>query len=510
MPFTRKPFRRLAWLALICGIAWMRSHAVEQPNILYIFTDDQSDRTVSSYERSQPWVSTPHIDRLASKGVRFKNAYNGTWCMPARATFLTGKHQYGVESMRMEGPYPGSVYDPEKTPFWMRAFKDAGYTTAHIGKWHTGVDAGYGRDWDYQIVWNRPKLPENSGNYYHDQYISFNGGEETLVKGYSTDNYTKWAVDYLEGKGRDADKPWLLWLCYPGTHGPFTPAPRHLNSISPDVAIPLPADFEGERPGKPYYVQKRQAWKRSPEDGKYYTNRPPKGGEFFESSRHYQETALSLDDAVGMLVETLERTGQLDNTLIIFTSDQGFAWGQHGFQHKIAPYDANIACPLIVSFAGKIPEGQVCEQPVGGHDLVPTIFNYAGVEMPWKMHGRDLRSFLENPSKTDDQGLLIAYTARIYGSDTSTIAPYDPDSADIPWWVSYRKGNYKYIMNLVPGETDELYDLDKDSEELNNLASEPRHKKTIRQLRNEAIAELRRTDCPFVDEIPASLALGGR
>lgn len=497
------------WLPLVGFAALLvavLSSGAERPNILYIFTDDQSDRTVSSYERAAPWVSTPNIDRLASKGVRFKHAYNGTWCMPARATFLTGKHQYGVESMRMEGPYPGSVYDPEKTPFWMSSFKRVGYTTAHIGKWHTGVDTGYGRDWDYQIVWNRPKLPENSGNYYHDQYISFNGGAETLVKGYTTDNYTNWAVEYLEGKGRDAEKPWLLWLCYPGTHGPFTPAERHLDSVPANIQIPLPADFEGERPGKPYYVEKRQAWKKGA-DGKYYTNRPPRGGEFYASSRQYQETAMSLDDAVGTLVETLERTGQLDNTLIIFTSDQGFAWGQHGFQHKIAPYDANISCPLIVSFKGKIPEGEVCEQPVGGHDLVPTIFNYAGVKMPWKMHGRDLRRFLENPRKTDNRGLLIAYTARIYGSDTSVIAPYDPSGDRIPWWVSYRQANYKYIMNLIEGETDELYDLETDSEELDNLALQPKFRKTVQQLRRKAIAELKRTDCPFVEGIPASLAL---
>ncbi|HCR29835.1 MAG TPA: sulfatase, partial [Opitutae bacterium] len=188
------------------------SHAAEQPNILYIYTDDQSDRTVSCYERAEPWVDTPNIDRLADKGVRFKHAYNGTWCMPARATFLTGKLPYGVESMRMEGDYPGSEYDPKKAPFWMSSFKQAGYTTAQIGKWHTGADAGYGREWDFQIVWNRPKFPKNAGAYYDNQLISFQGGEAKLVKGYSTDNYTKWAVDYLKGEGRDPDKPWLLWL----------------------------------------------------------------------------------------------------------------------------------------------------------------------------------------------------------------------------------------------------------------------------------------------------------
>ncbi|MDG2255008.1 MAG: sulfatase-like hydrolase/transferase [Opitutaceae bacterium] len=497
---SRSLFASLTIVTAILILA-SRSLAADKPNILYIYTDDQSDRTVSSYERSQPWVDTPNIDRLASSGVRFKHAYNGTWCMPARATFLTGKLQYGVQSMRMEGDYPGSEYDPKKAPFWMSSFKKAGYTTAHIGKWHTGTDTGYGRDWDHQIVWNRPKFPENSGNYYDNQLISFNGSEAKMTKGYSTDNYTRWATNYIEGQGRDGKKPWLLWLCFAGTHGPFTPADRHEGTIDPKVNIPLPTDIFGHRPGKPQYVKKRQAWKRA-SDGKLYTNRPPKGGEFFESSRRYQETAMSLDESVGILVETLKASGQFDNTLIVFTSDQGFAWGQHGFQHKIAPYDANISCPLIISFPGRITEGQVCKTPVGGQDLVPTLFNFAGVAMPWKMHGRDITPLLNNPEAESDHTVLMAYTARSYGADTNTLPSTEDGNSEIPWWVSYRKNNYKYIVNLIPDEIDELYDVNADSDEMTNLAFYPEYQQTVAQLRQELLAELRRTDCPFVDQIP--------
>ncbi len=494
--------KRLTFTAFALITLWsaITARSAERPNILYIYTDDQSDRTVSSYERAAPWVDTPHIDRLASRGVRFKHAYNGTWCMPARATFLTGKHQYGVESMRMEGAYPRSVYDPEKTPFWMRSFKESGYTTAHIGKWHTGIDTGYGRDWDYQIVWNRPRYPENSGNYYDDQLISFNGGEARMTKGYTTDNYTKWATSYLKGEGRDPDKPWLLWLCYAGSHGPFTPAPRHDGLIDENIEIPFPTDFNGPRPGKPQYVKKRAAWKKG-DDGKYYTQRPPKGGEFHESSRHYQETVMSLDESVGQLVATLEETGQLENTLIIFTSDQGFAWGQHGFQHKIAPYDANISSPLILSFPGRIPEGKVCATPVGGQDLVPTMFRFAGVELPWEMHGRDITPLLQNPEAASDHPVLIAYTARIYGSDTADLSQSTDEGNEIPWWISYRKHNYKFIKTLLTGETEELYDLNYDPQELTNLAFYPEYQTTLKQLKREMLAELRRTQAPFVDQI---------
>ena len=112
---------------------------------------------------------------------------------------LTGHHQYGVESMRMEGEYPGSVYDPEKCPFWPRVLRKHGYTTAQIGKWHTGIDSGYGRDWDHQMVWSRPKYPQNAGNYFDDQIIEVDGVKKR-ISGYTTDWYTDRAIDFIEGK----------------------------------------------------------------------------------------------------------------------------------------------------------------------------------------------------------------------------------------------------------------------------------------------------------------------
>ena len=97
----------------------------------------------------------------------------------------------------MEGAYPGSAYDPEQCRFWPSALRQHGYSTAHIGKWHTGVDAGFGRDWDHQKVWNRPRHPENAPNYYDNQLISTDGGEPVMVEGYTTDNYTDWAIDFI-------------------------------------------------------------------------------------------------------------------------------------------------------------------------------------------------------------------------------------------------------------------------------------------------------------------------
>ncbi|MFP6762321.1 MAG: sulfatase-like hydrolase/transferase, partial [Planctomycetaceae bacterium] len=119
--------------------------AAQRPNILLIYTDDHTHRSVSCYPEAFDWVETPNIDRLASRGVRFAHAFIGTWCMPSRATLLTGHHQFGVNSMRMEGDYPGSAYDASQCPFWPKVFRENGYATCQIGKWHTGTDTGANR-----------------------------------------------------------------------------------------------------------------------------------------------------------------------------------------------------------------------------------------------------------------------------------------------------------------------------------------------------------------------------
>ena len=260
---------RQLWIAciVVSAVIGRSGTAADRPNILFIYTDDHSHRTISCYPESYEWVRTPNIDALAETGVRFQSAYIGTWCMPSRATLLTGHLPYGVESMRMVGEYPGSEYDPEQCPFWPSVFRREGYVTAQVGKWHTGTDTGYGRDWDYQKVWNRPRYPENAGHYFYDQLIETNGGKAEMVGGYTTDNYTDWAEEFMRGNGRDQkEKPWYLWVCYGAVHGPFTPADRHLAEY-PEFDLPIPADIYPPRAGKPTYSRDMQMWVPDPDTG---------------------------------------------------------------------------------------------------------------------------------------------------------------------------------------------------------------------------------------------------
>ena len=469
----------------------------KRPNILFIYTDDHSYRSVGCYPESFPWVRTPAIDQLAEQGMRFDTAYIGTWCMPSRATLLTGHHQFGVESMHMVGDYPGSAYDPAQCPFWPKVFRDHGYVTAQIGKWHTGTDTGYGRDWDFQLVWNRPKYTDTASHYYYEQPITYHGGETKMLKRYSTDQYADWAIDFIEGEDREPNKPWYLWLCFGAVHGPYTPADRHLSEY-PDVDVPTPADIFPPRAGKPDWAQKVNFWKKDADGNPIWRNRS-----LTSWVQQYHQAVRAIDEGIGRVMAALDASGQRDNTLVVFTADQGFAWGQHGFRHKLAAYDSNIRAPFILSMPGRIPAGSVCETPVGGVDLVPTFFRFAGIETPWEMHGHDLSPLLENPDAQWPHPVLLTNTGRKYGSDTNQI-PTDRSTfqGPIPWYVMLRDGRFKYVRPLSVNDLEELYDLEDDPEELDNLAQEPEYSSKVKEMRASAIAELRRTGAGFVDRMP--------
>lgn len=505
-----------AILAFLSCLSLAQAAEIKRPNILFLFSDDQSYKTVSCYPEAMPGAHTPHIDALAKAGVRFTHAYLGSWCMPSRASILTGRQPHGIETMRLEGTYPGSTYDPKVCEFWPKVFREKGYQTAHIGKWHTGTDTGWGRDWDHQIVWNRPLHPENAGNYYKDQ-ILYEDGVKREEAGYSTDRYTDWAVDYLKGRKRDAEKPWFLWLCYGAIHGPTTPAKRHLGKHKEDE-VKLPADLFGPRPGKPDYLEKTQAWVKGP-DGKVYAGKSgaafgeeenEKKRKTFEDLVHQtNECVEALDEGIGRVIETLRETGQLENTLIVFTADQGFAMGEHGFRMKLGPWDATYRSPFIVSMPSRFAQGKACAQPVHGVDLVSTFFATAGIAEPWEMHGRDLTPLLKNPEvkEAEIRPLFYEHMGHEYGSDVEKTLRQHPEEAvhnNVPFYIALNDGRWKYIRYLKAGETEELYDLKEDPEELRNLADDAAHRDHLKRLRALAQDEARRTKAGFAEEMPVT------
>lgn len=507
-----------ALFALIVCVGGAGRVAAAPPNILFIYADDQSLSTLSCYPQALPGIATPQIDALARSGIRFDGAYLGSWCMPSRATMLTGRHPHGIQSMSMEGQYPGSTYDPRQCPFFPAELRRGGYQTAQIGKWHTGTDAGYGRDWDYQVVWNRPKHPDNAGAYYTRQLLAFNG-EERWQEGYPADNYTEWACDYIRGRHRDPRKPWYLWVCYGNVHGPNTPAARHQGKYA-SLETPLPADIFPPRPDKPAYLNKTQAWVLGA-DGRVYAGKsageqvgddqtaPDKRGRkpgvlYDDWVRRVHECALALDEGVGQLLAALRDSGQLENTLVVYTADQGFAMGEHGLRSKLAPYDASYRSPLIVSFAGRYPAGQECSAAVNGADLAATFLALAEVDVPWKLHGRDLTPLLENPRAEWSHPCLYEHMDRRYGDDV--LAFFDPaaqpsGNKEYPPYVAVVQDGYKLVRYLAAEHGEELYDLRKDPDELINLVRDAGQAERLAGLRVALRAELERTEAPFVERL---------
>jgi arylsulfatase A-like enzyme len=218
--------------------------------------------------------------------------------------------------------------------------------------------------------------------------------------------------------------------------------------------------------------------------------------------RQYQQCVNGLDEGIAQVMKALNESGQRENTLVVLTSDQGFAWGQHGFRHKLAPYDANIASPMIFSMPGTLPQGAVCDVALSGADLIPTFFSFAGLEMPWEMHGHDVTPLLKNPKAAWPHPTLLTFTGASYGDDTRQVPSPAERYHEIPWYALLRQGKYKYIRTFEPGEVEELYDIASDPEELTNLALSASHRDELRKYRETALAELRRTKAPMVDNLP--------
>jgi arylsulfatase A-like enzyme len=466
-----------------------------RPNILFIYTDDQSYRTLGCYrdQGAWPWVRTPNIDQLAAEGVRFTSAYGASWCTPSRACVLTGMLPHGVQGVRLSGVVEGR-YDPNVCRHWPAELRNSGYHTAMIGKWHLGHDAGHGRNWDHSVVWDQADI---KGDWYNDQILSVDGKLKAIVPGYSTDVYTRLAEDYIR---RKHERPWLLWLCYNAPHLPNTVHPRHKDRYAGAHGL-VPVDVFPPRPGKPEHMQTWCQWTRR-DDGMPVYGKGERAQPLPEMVRGYNRLVAALDEGVGRLLKALEETGQLDRTLIVYTSDQGFAWGEHGFAWKVGPYDACIKAPLIFRLPGRVAHGAVCPEPVTVVDLGPTLLALAGVEPPWPMHGRDLSPLLESPSADWGRPAMMEHFYLKFGEQTDCAVPDKDAQGPFPWWISLRQGRYKYIRTLAPGQIEELYNLEADPQELNNLAVAPESRELLDTFRAQLLGELKRTNAGLLKNLP--------
>ncbi len=444
-PLTRREF--LASGMAATGLASLPSMtaATEQAgkltnrNIILILVDDQRFDAMSC--AGHPFLKTPHLDALAQGGVFFRNAFVTTsLCSPSRATILTGQyaHQHGVLDNVTPFP-PGVVTFPE-------ILQKNGYHTAFIGKWHMGGESDSPRPgFDHWISFKGQGV-------YKDPVLNINGKVEKKEGGYITDILTDYAEEYLR---QSHTQPFFLYLSHKAVHAEFAPAERHKGTYA-KADYPHPssmADTEENYHGKPAWVRaQRKSWHGV--DGMYNNSTD------YDTFVHdYAETMLAVDDSIGRLVEVLRDQGMLESTLILYTSDNGFLFGEHGLIDKRTMYEPSIRVPLIAHCPEMIPPGQKLEELVTNLDMAPTILSAAGIPVPDHCQGLSFLNIARgNRTNWRDHFLYEYFWERSF-PQTPTV-------------LGVRTNRYKYMKYHGIWDRYELYDLEQDPDEMNNLLGE--------------------------------------
>ena len=540
----------LAALALAASGAQAQQKSTQHPNIVYIMCDDHAFQCISAYGSAiSKLAPTPNIDRLAKRGMRFDRAFvENSLSTPSRACLMTGmySHQNGQRQL-------GEGIDTTRT-FFSELLQKAGYQTAVVGKWHMGCDP---KGFDYYHIYN------DQGQYWNPQYRGTDtpGGQFVVEEGYSTDLTTDHAIDFMEH--RDQSKPFCLLLHHKAPHRNWQANIKYLGMYD-NVEFPQPETFYDDYAtrGSAAHTQKMELlrdarWEQdfkvpemlnldsedskdsynalmgeinrmTPEQrsawGRYYF---PRNRRFLEAGlkgkeldnwkyqayiRDYMSVIASVDESVGRVLDYLDEHGLTDNTMIVYTSDQGFYMGEHGWFDKRFMYEESLRTPLIISYPGHTKAGTVCTKLVQNIDYAPTFLDLAGVDKPKDMPGRSLVPVLDNGDAQKNWRKSIYYHYYDYptyhmvrkhdGVRTDRyklIHFYGKGGLDAVPENKYQgiegtreNGTLKSLVDIGYFEPKdsavdymELYDLQADPHELNNIYGKPGYEKITKQLQRE-------------------------
>lgn len=470
---------------------------IKPPNIIFIMSDDHGAQAISAYghELSQ-LAPTPNIDRLAKNGVMFKNAFcTNSICGPSRAVILTGKHSH-INGFRMNG----DRFDGNQATL-PKYLQEIGYQTAIVGKWHLhGKPQGFNY-WD---------ILNDQGNYYNPEFIK--GSDTTVVKGYATDIITKKGLDWLKQK-EDTTQPFFLMVHHKAPHRNWMPALRHAN-LYDSIQFPLPdtyfQHFENQQAAKeqkqtiyedmyeghdlkmsaaygstalahnpwPKDFDRMSTGQRKTWDNAYlhknnaFYNADLHGKELatWKGQRYLQDylaTIASVDEGVGEILDYLEETGLDQNTLVIYTSDQGFYLGERGWFDKRFMYEESLRMPLLAQLPGRIKPGTITDAMVQNLDFAPTLLDLAGgTQYTKEMQGKSFKTVLDGTEADFKEGIYYHY--------------YDyPAFHMVKKQYGIRTKRYKLIHFYDDIDAWEFYDLEKDPKELYNAIYDEGYKATI-------------------------------
>jgi len=450
-----------------------------RPNIIFIMSDDHAAHALSCY--GSRINKTPNLDRLAREGMRFTNCFcTNSICAPSRAVILTGKYSHlnGVidNAKRFDG---GQVTFP-------KLLQKAGYETAMIGKWHLKSDP---TGFDY---WN---ILPGQGAYHDPVMIAM--GEETKHTGYVTDIITDQCLNWL--KARSGDKPFLLMYHHKAPHRRWLPDGKHAKMYA-GVDIPEPETFNDDYAtrGDAARLQRMTVEHHlTPRDLK---EPPPEGLEgqalkkwkYQRYIKDYLRCVASVDDNVGRLLDYLDESGLAENTIVVYTSDQGFFLGEHGWYDKRFMYEESLRMPLLVRYPRAIKAGSVSEAMVLNLDFACTFLDFAGVDAPAAMQGRSLRPVLQG-------GVLDDWRTSMYYNY------YEPGVHMVRPHYGVRTTRYKLMHFHYRMDAWELYDLQQDPHELNNVYGDPAYAGVVKRLK----AELKRLQDRYGDSLEQTRKLLG-
>ncbi len=427
-----------------------------RPNFLFIYTDDQRYDCLGAVQKEQgdnarfPWLQTPNLDRLAAEGIRFGNAFVvQSLCTPSRASFLTGTYTH------THGIFTNFTPFPEDMMHFGRALTEAGYQTAYIGKWHMGQQSGQRPG----FTWSASYLGQG---VFLDCPFEING-IETATDGWVDDVATDYAVDFIR---KNSDHPFAVVLGYKSGHIPCIP-PKRAKDL-----------YRGEHMGPainhtdlPIYLGRVHL--ALPEHLK------PFGNVLVEDEMEYFRTLTAIDDNVGRLMDLLDELDISENTMIIFTSDNGYHFGEHGIGDKRSAYEISMRIPMIVRYPGLSLNGTVNPANVLNIDVAPTVLDFAGLDIPGQMQGTSWKSLLEGKTEKIRDAFLYEYFFSYTDITDWEIQTVNPPIT--PTIEALRTDKAKLIT--YPGrDWIELFDLVKDPYERDNLANDTEYAELLSEM----------------------------
>ncbi len=476
------------------------------PNIIFIMSDDHAYQAISCYDSSLN--QTPNIDRLAKEGVRFTNSFcTNSICGPSRAVMLTGKYSH------INGQIDNHVTFDGSQQTFPKLLQNSGYQTAMIGKWHLKSDP---TGFDY---WN---ILPGQGHYYNPNFIE--NGVRKQITGYVTDITTDVALNWLEK--RDKEKPFCLLLHHKAPHRNWMPGPNYLNKydtvdfpipetffddyasrgaaayeqemeiaddllISYDLKLPIQNCNSNKTPRqktdssywqsiyKRLNNEQKAAWDKAYNSkNEQFINTNPEGKELAKwKYRRYLQDYLSciasVDENVGRVLEYLDKKGLSENTIVVYTSDQGFYLGEHGWFDKRFMYEQSLRMPLIVRYPKEIKPDVNKNNMVLNLDFAPTFLDYAGISIPKDIQGKSIRKVLSSETPDDwRQGVYYHY--------------YEyPGPHTVKRHYGIRTKQYKLIHFYYDVDYWELYDLENDPNEIKNQYNNPDYAQIVEELKKQ-------------------------